>query len=64
MIFNIFYAFKSPLNKSIQTVTEHVDSIEDSALVGTITMKILPKHLINDGYTPFGYTALGYTPDR
>ena len=46
MIFNIFSAFQSSLQNSIQTVTRRVDRIEASTLVGTTTMKIPPDQMI------------------
>ena len=48
MIFNSFYGFKSSLQKFIRVVTDSVDRIEDSALVVTTTMTIIPEQLILD----------------
>ena len=43
MIFNSFSAFQSSLQKSIHTVTECVDKIEASNLVGMTTVIGLPE---------------------
>ena len=48
MIFNSFYTFQFSLQKSIQTVTERVDSIEASTLFGVTTMKSFPEQMILD----------------
>ena len=46
MIFNSFSAFQFFLQMSIQTVTERIDSIEDSTLVVNETVTSLPEKMI------------------
>ena len=46
MIFNSFSAFQFFLQMSIQTVTERIDSIEDSTLVVNATVTSLPEKMI------------------
>ena len=46
MIFNSFYDFQSSLKKSIKTVTEPVDSVEASNLVGKTMVTSIPENLI------------------
>ena len=46
VIFNSFYDFQSSLKKSIKTVTEPVDSVEASNLVGKTMVTSIPENLI------------------
>ena len=46
MILKSFSVFRYSLQKSIQTVTGNVEKVEDSTLVGTVTVTSLPEQMI------------------